>query len=76
MENRLKKIWPFGYYFAFFAGMSAFVPYIVLYYQTLDFSGTQIGLLVALSSLISLVGGPFMTGLADSGNRHKLTPNP
>ena len=72
MENRLKKIWPFGYYFAFFAGMSAFVPYIVLYYQTLDFSGTQIGLLVALSSLISLVGGPFMTGLADSGNRHKL----
>jgi PPP family 3-phenylpropionic acid transporter len=68
----LKKIWPFGFYFIYFAGMAAFVPYIVLYYQTLGFSGAQIGMLVALSPLVSLVGGPFMTGLADSGNRHRL----
>ncbi|MBL0346490.1 major facilitator superfamily domain-containing protein 6 [Candidatus Villigracilis affinis] len=68
----MKKIWPFSYYFIYFAGMAAFVPYIVLYYQTLGFSGTQIGLLVAISPLVSLVGGPLMTGLADSGNRHRL----
>ncbi|MBK7318932.1 MFS transporter [Candidatus Villigracilis affinis] len=68
----MKKIWPFSYYFIYFAGMAAFIPYIVLYYQTLGFSGTQIGMLVAISPLVSLVGGPLMTGLADSGNRHRL----
>ena len=72
MNVQMKKIWPFSFYFAYFAGMSAFIPYIVLYYQSIGFSGAQIGLLVAISPLIGLVGGPFWTGLADIKHRHRL----
>ncbi len=56
----------------YFAGMSAFIPYVVLYYQSIGFSGAQIGLLVAISPLIGLVGGPFWTGIADAKHRHRL----
>jgi len=52
--------------------MASFIPYIVLYYQSIGFSGAQIGLLVAISPLISLVGGPFWTGVADAKHRHRL----
>ena len=65
-------VWPFSFYFMYFAGMAAFIPYVVLYYQSVGFSGGQIGLLVAISPLISLVGGPFWTGIADAKHRHRL----
>lgn len=68
----MRKVWPFSYYFIFFAGMASFIPYIVLYYQSIGFSGGQIGLLVAISPLIGLVGGPFLTGIADATHRHRL----
>jgi PPP family 3-phenylpropionic acid transporter len=72
MNNQMRKIWPFSFYFIYFAGMAAFIPYIVLYYQSINFSGAQIGLLVAISPLIGLVGGPFWTGIADTKHRHGL----
>jgi PPP family 3-phenylpropionic acid transporter len=75
MNNPARKVWPFAYYFIYFAGMSAFVPYIVLYYQDMGFSGTQIGLLVTISPLVLLIGGPFWTGVADTGHRHKMVMN-
>jgi PPP family 3-phenylpropionic acid transporter len=55
----------------FGAGACVF-PYFVLYYQGLGFTGAQIGLLSAISPLISLAGAPFWTGVADTTNRHKL----
>ena len=67
----MRKVWPFTYYLVFFAGMASFIPYIVLYYQSIGFSGAEIGLLVAISPLISLVGGPFWTGIADTTHRHR-----
>ena len=72
MEHRLKKFWPFSYYFIYYAGMAAFIPYLVLYYQNIGFSGAQIGLLVAISPLVSLLGGPFWTGIADAKYSHRL----
>jgi hypothetical protein len=44
----MKKIWPFSFYFLFFAAIASFGPYMVLYYQSLEFTGTQIGLLTGL----------------------------
>jgi MFS family permease len=72
MDTKMKKFWPFAYYFVFFAGMASFLPYIVLYYQSIGFSGAQIGLLMAISPLVALVGAPFWTGIADAGHRHRL----
>jgi PPP family 3-phenylpropionic acid transporter len=68
----MKKIYPFFFYLLYFGANACFFPYIVLYYQSLGFTGTQIGLLSAISPLISLVGAPFWTGLADVSRRHRL----
>jgi PPP family 3-phenylpropionic acid transporter len=68
----MKKIYPFSFYLLYFGANAFFLPYIVLYYQSLGFSGVQIGILSAISPLISLVGAPFWTGIADVSHRHRL----
>ncbi|NWG06600.1 MAG: MFS transporter [Chloroflexi bacterium] len=67
-----KLVWPFCFYFLFYAAMASFMPFIVLFYQELNFSGTQIGVLTGVPPLVSLAAGPFLTGLADSTRRHTL----
>ena len=69
--NYGKFIWPFSFYFLYFAGVAAFGPYRVLYYQSLSLTGAQIGLLVGITPLISLFSLPLLTGLADRTNRHR-----
>jgi len=68
----MKKIWPFTFYFLYFAAFASLLPFFVLFYQGLGFSGAQIGLLTGVPPLITLIGAPFGTGLADSTRRHKL----
>ena len=68
----MKMIWPFSFYFLYFAAISSFMPFIVLFYQQLNFSGAQIGLLTGIPPLITMAGASFGTGLADSMRRHKL----
>ena len=68
----MRKIWPFSFYFLYFAGIAAFAPYLVLFYQSKGLSGTQIGLLTGITPLVTLVSVPFWTGLADSTGRHRL----
>ena len=68
----MKKIWPFSFYFLYFAALSALMPFFVLFYQRLGFSGAQIGLLTGLPPLITLVAAPVWTGVADAKRWHKL----
>lgn len=68
----MKKIWPFSFYFLYFAALASFMPFIVLFYQELGFNGTQIGLLTGVPPLITLVAAPFWTGVADATQRHRL----
>lgn len=68
----MKKMWLFGFYFIFFTGVASYSPYLVLYYQSLSFTGAQIGLIVGITPLITVVSLPLMTGIADRTNRHKL----
>ena len=68
----MKKIWPFTFYFLYFAAFASLLPFFVLFYQRLGFDGAQIGLLTGVPPLITLVGAPFWTGVADSTRRHKL----
>ena len=68
----MQKIWPFTFYFLYFAALSSAMPFFVLFYQGLDFSGAQIGLLTGIPPLITLVASPFWTGLADARRWHKL----
>ncbi|MEP7133591.1 MAG: major facilitator superfamily domain-containing protein 6 [Chloroflexota bacterium] len=68
----MKKIYPFSFYLLLYGANACVLPYMILYYQSLGFSGAQIGLLFAISPLITLFGAPFWTGLADTLHRHKL----
>jgi MFS transporter, PPP family, 3-phenylpropionic acid transporter len=68
----MNKVWPFSLYFLLFAGLAFVAPFLVLYYQSLGFTGTQIGLLAGLTPLVTMVSAPFWTGLADKTRRHRL----
>lgn len=68
----MKKTVPFVFYLFYFAAISFSMPFVVLYLQELGFSGVQIGLIAGMMPLITLVGAPLWTGLADARGRHKL----
>ncbi len=65
-------IWPFSVSFLLFATLAFTAPFLVLYYQQLQFTGPQIGLLVGLPPLITLLTTPLWTGWADTSKRHHL----
>jgi MFS transporter, PPP family, 3-phenylpropionic acid transporter len=67
----MKRVWPFTFYFLYFAALSSLMPFFVLFYQGLEFSGAQIGLLTGIPPLVTLIASPFWTGLADSKGWHK-----
>lgn len=64
------RFWPSAFYFIYFCALT-FSPYQVLYFQSLGFSGTEAGLLLALLPLANLVASPFWTGLADIRHQHR-----
>jgi PPP family 3-phenylpropionic acid transporter len=70
MKNILPA--PAAFYFFFFAALAAMSPFLALYYQGLGLSGSQIGLLLGVSPLVSLFASTFWTGLADARHRHKM----
>jgi PPP family 3-phenylpropionic acid transporter len=70
--KKMRKIWPFTFNFLLFAGIASVAPFIVLYYQGLGFTGTQIGLLTGITPLITFFSAPLWTGLADATRRHRL----
>ena len=68
----MKTIWPFSFYFLYYAAFAALMPFLVLFYQRLGFGGAEIGLLTGVPPLITMVCTPFWTGVADATQRHKL----
>jgi MFS transporter, PPP family, 3-phenylpropionic acid transporter len=58
-------------YFLYYAAGAALMPFLPLYYRSLGFGGRQIGLLTSISPLISLVGSPLMSGVADATQKHR-----
>jgi PPP family 3-phenylpropionic acid transporter len=68
----MRKAIPFTFYFLYFAAAASLIPFVVLYYQQLGFTGAQIGLLAGMAPLIAMVGAPLWTNLADRTGRHRL----
>jgi PPP family 3-phenylpropionic acid transporter len=68
----MRKVWPFAFNFVQFAAIASVSPFIVLYYQGLGFTGTQIGLLTGMTPLITVFSAPLWTGLADASRRHRV----
>jgi len=66
------KFWSPSYYFIYYAGLASLSPFLAVYYESRGLSGSQIGLLTAISPLVGLVAAPLWSALADATRRHKL----
>ena len=66
------RFWGAAYYFLFFSAVGLWFPFLNLHYQqNVGLGQQQIGLLAALSTLVTLIGSPIWSGLADRLNIHK-----
>jgi len=65
--------WAPPYYFLFYAAAAALLPFLVLYYQDLGLTGTEIGLLAAIPSIVSLFSAPIWGAISDVTHQHKLS---
>ena len=63
---------PKAFYFLFYAAGAALFPYLVLYYNGLGLQASQIGVLLAIGPLVTLLAAPVWGGIADYTHRHKL----
>lgn len=61
---------PKAFYFFFFAAMVALYPYLAVYYQSIGLSGAQMGVLMGLPPLVSLLSSPIWGALGDATRRH------
>lgn len=69
---RQPTIWISGVYFAFYAGIACWGPYIPLYYQHIGLSGAEIGILNAVGPLGMAFFAPIWGYVADSRSAHRL----
>lgn len=65
-------LWIRAAYFAFYAGIACWGPYIILYYQRLGLTGTEIGILNAIAPLGMAFLSPVWGYFADSRSMHRL----
>jgi PPP family 3-phenylpropionic acid transporter len=68
----MNKFWPFTFNFFLFAAGASVLPFMVLYYQELGFSGSQIGIITGITPLITFFIAPLWAGVADTTGRHRL----
>lgn len=68
----MNKFWPFSFNILLFAAGASVLPFLVLYYQELGFTGAQIGLITGLTPLITFFFAPLWSGIADATGRHRL----
>ena len=65
--------WAPSFYFLFYAAAAAIAPFIVLYYQDLGLTGTQIGFLAGIPPLVSLFSATAWGIISDVTQRHKVS---
>ena len=61
-----------AFYFFYYAAMAALFPFLPLHYEQLGLSGSQIGLLVGIPPVLTLLGASLWGGVADATQRHRL----
>jgi MFS transporter, PPP family, 3-phenylpropionic acid transporter len=62
---------PKAIYFFLFAAIASLFPFLVIHYQELGLSGTQIGILASLNPLVTVIAAPLWAAIADATQRYK-----
>lgn len=60
-----------AFYFLYFAALAALMPYLSIYFASRGLSGLEIGILASLVPLMTMLGAPFWTEVADATGRHR-----
>ncbi len=60
------------YYFLYFGAVAFLFPFLALFYKAHGLTGSQMGVLAAVSPLIAFFGASLWNGFADATRRHKL----
>jgi MFS transporter, PPP family, 3-phenylpropionic acid transporter len=60
-----------AFYFFFYAAGASLIPFLAVYYQSIGFNGSQIGILAGVSPFVMLISAPMWSGAADVHQRHK-----
>jgi PPP family 3-phenylpropionic acid transporter len=60
-----------SFYFLFYAAAASLIPFLVIYYEQLGFSGRQIGFLAAIPPFVILISAPVWGAVADATKQHK-----
>jgi PPP family 3-phenylpropionic acid transporter len=68
----MNKFWPFTFNFLLFSAGASVLPFMVLYYQELGFTGAQIGVITGITPLITFFIAPLWSGIADATGRHRI----
>ena len=58
-------------YLFFFMAMASSMPYYAMHYEERGLTGSQIGILIALPPMMTIVGAPLWTAIADATRKHK-----
>src|SRR5690554_1330790 len=68
-----KTFWVSANYFALFAGTGAFHPFLSLYLRNSGWSGSEIGVYLAIGPLVALISQPLWGLLCDAlGNTKRV----
>jgi len=59
-------------FFIYWAGAAAILPYISVYYESVNLKGTQIGQLSSIPFFVSMVSSIILAFLSDVSKKHKL----
>jgi len=68
----MNKFWPFTFNILLLSAGASVLPFMVLYYQELGFTGAQIGVITGITPLITFFIAPLWSGIADTTGRHRL----
>lgn len=60
-----------AFYFLYYAALAALMPYLSIYFASRGLSGLEIGILASLVPLMTMLGAPFWTEIADATGRHR-----
>jgi predicted MFS family arabinose efflux permease len=61
-----------GAYFLYWASLAPFIPFVGLYYESINLTGSQIGQLGSIRSLVSFISSILLAFLSDFLRRRKL----
>lgn len=60
-----------AFYFLYYAALASLMPYLAIYFASRGLSGLEIGMLTSLLPLVTMLGAPFWTEIADATGRHR-----